>query len=333
MTASQQGGDRPAGSLVAAGGSVEGVQALVHDPAAPAALRRVELPDPVAAPGEALVAVAAAAFNFLDVAYADVQHGAGGVPGEDAAGVVVAPAADGSGPPAGTRVACMGMGGALATLRAVRTADLAVVPDAVELAAAAALPAAGVTALRAVRRFGSLLGRRVLVTGASGGVGRFAVQLAALAGAHVVAQAGSAARGAGLRELGAAELVTDLDGVAPVDGVVENVGGPLLAAAVALLAEGGVALSVGQASGQPTTIDFEAERQSGGRRSVEVFTVHTGHAGFGDDIGELVALVAAGRLDPQIGWRGPWERAGEAAEALRERRVPGKAVVDIGGDD
>jgi NADPH:quinone reductase len=306
---------------------VEPVQALVHDPGSPSALRRAEVPEPVPGPGEALVAVAAASFNFLDLAYADAMHGVGGVPGEDASGVVVAAAADGTGPAAGARVAGFAMGGALAQRRAVATADLAVVPDGVDLVAAAALPAAGVTALRAVRRLGALAGRRVLVTGASGGVGRFAVQLAALAGAHVVAQAG---RGAGLAELGAAEVTADLAGLEPVDGVVENVGGQLLAEAVALLAEDGVALSVGQASGRPTTIDFEAERRRGGRRAVEVFTVDTGHAGFGADIGELLGLVAAGRLDPQVGWRGPWERAAEAVEALRARSVAGKAVVEIG---
>jgi NADPH2:quinone reductase len=307
------------------------MQALVHDPDAPSALRRAELPDPVPAPGAAVLAVSAAALNFLDVAYADAIHGVGRVPGEDAAGVVVRAAADGTGPPEGTRVASFAMGGALATRRAVVTADLGVIPDGVDLVVAAALPAAGVTALRVVQRLGSLLGRRVLVTGASGGVGRYAVQLAARAGAQVVAQVGSAERGAGLAELGAAEVVTDLAGVAPVDGVVDNVGGPLLAAAVALLAEDGVALAVGQASGQPTTIDFEAERRRGGRRSVEVFTVGTGHAGFGADIETLLGLVAGGRLDPQIGWRGPWERAGEAADALRGRRVAGKAVVEIPG--
>ena len=306
------------------------MQALVHDPDAPSALRRAELPDPVPADGEALLAVSAAAFNFLDLAYADTVHGVGAVPGEDAAGIVVAAAADGSGPPVGTRVASFAMGGALATVRAVPTRDLGVVPDEVELAAAAALPAAGVTALRAVRRFGALLGRRVLVTGASGGVGRYAVQLAALAGAHVVAHVGSADRGAGLADLGAAEVVTDLDGVARVHGVVENVGGALLGAALGLVAEGGVALSVGQASGQPTTIDFEAERQRGGGRRVEVFTVGTGCTGFGADIEELLGLVAVGRLDPQVGWRGSWDRAAEAADALRGRRVAGKAVVEMG---
>ena len=91
-----------------------------------------------------------------------------------------------------------------------------------------------------------------------------------------------------------------------------------------------MALSIGQASGQPTTIDFEAERQRGGHRSIEVFTVGTGYPGFGADIERLLGLVAAGRLDPQVGWRGPWDRAGEAADALRGRRVAGKAVVEIG---
>ena len=202
-------------------------------------------------------------------------------------------------------------------------------PDAVSFPVGAALPGAGVTALRAVRRFGSLLGRRLLVTGAGGGVGRFAVQLGALAGAHVVAQAGSPERAAGLADLGAAEIVHELDGLEPVHAVVENVGGPTLAAALALLAEGGLALSIGQASGQPTTIDFEAERQRGGHRTVEVFTMGTGYTGFGPDIEALARLVAAGRIDPQIGWQGSWDRAGEAAAALHGRRVAGKAVLEV----
>jgi NADPH:quinone reductase len=92
--------------------------------------------------------------------------------------------------------------------------------------------------LRALRRLGPVLGRRVLITGASGGVGRFAVQLAARAGAHVVAAVGRPERGAGLAELGAAEVVSG--GLArvrdPVCGVIDNVGGQLLADAYALLA-------------------------------------------------------------------------------------------------
>ena len=115
------------------------MQALVHDPTAPSSLRRTTLPDPEPAPGEVLVAVSAAAFNFLDLAYADQVHGVGNVPGEDAAGVVLRAAADGSGPPAGSRVSSFAMGGALATLRTVSTSDVGVVPDGVGLVEAAAL--------------------------------------------------------------------------------------------------------------------------------------------------------------------------------------------------
>jgi NADPH2:quinone reductase len=288
-----------------------------------------DVPDPEPTPHEVLLDVRAASLNFLDVAYRDHYLPYGGVPGVDAAGVVIAPAVDGSGPPIGSRVVTFAMGGAWAERRAALVADTAVLPDGVELAEAAALPGAGVTALRALRRLGPLLGRRLLVTGASGGVGRFAVQLAALAGAHVVAAVGSAARGAGLTGIGACEVVTDLDDVGkPIAGVIENVGGPLLGQAFALLDEGGIAVSVGQASGRPTTIDFEAERRRGPRgRRVEAFVVGLG---MGPDLAVLLDLVARGLLDPQVGRWESWLRFADVAQDLRDRRIVGKAVLEIG---
>ena len=92
------------------------------------------------------------------------------------------------------------------------TTNLAELPDEVSFAQAATLPVAGVTALRALEICGFVLGKRVLVTGASGGVGRFAVQLASRAGARVTAVSRNAERARGLRELGAAEVVFDLSG-------------------------------------------------------------------------------------------------------------------------
>lgn len=195
-----------------------------------------------------------------------------------------------------------------------------------DLGDAAALPVAAGTALRAVRALGSVLGRRVLVTGASGGVGGFAVQLAARAGAHVVASVGGVARGEGLRERGAAEVVVGLDGAGPLHGVIDNVGGPLLAEAFALLGDGGIALSVGKASGRATEIDFEAERLRGGNRRLEPFTIGDG---LGPDLAYLVGLLAEGGLDPQVGWRGTWDRADEAIRALLGRQVRGKAVLEV----
>ena len=304
------------------------MRALVHDPGAPGGLRLADAPDPRPGPAEALVEVGATSLNFGELAFMAERRAPGEVPGWDAAGVVVRAAADGSGPPAGARVVTFSPSGAWARLRAVPTDELAEVPDGVDLGAASALPVAGVTALRALRRLGPVLGRRVLVTGASGGVGRFAVQLGARAGARVVAAVGSPARGEGLRELGAAEVVVGLEGVeGRVAGAIDNVGGPQLAQALALLEPGGLVLSVGQASLQPTTIDFEATRMRSGGARIEAFTVGTG---FGPDLAVLVELLAAGALDPQIGWRGPWERVAEAVAALLGRRVRGKAVLDVG---
>lgn len=302
------------------------MRAVVHDPSAPAGLALSEVPRPRPGPSQALIRVAAVSLNYADVAYLDDRYPPGAVPGFDAAGVVVAGPADGSGPPPGTPVVSFGWSGAWAELRAADAADMAVVPDDVELAAAAAVPVAGVTALRALRRLGPLLGRRVLITGASGGVGRFAVQLAARAGADVVAAVGRPERGEGLAALGAAEVVIGLGGVAgPIHGVVDNVGGATLAEVYALVEPTGVVLSVGMASGEPTTIDFEQARRRGGGR-IEAFAVGSG---FGADLDDLLGLVAAGRLDPQVGWRGPWDDVSEAADALLGRRVNGKAVLEV----
>jgi NADPH2:quinone reductase len=303
------------------------MRAFLYDPAAPAGLRRGEAPEPEPDPSQALIQVAATTLNFGEIAFLHKRVEVGGVPGWDAAGTVVAAAADGSGPPAGARVTSFGPAGAWAELRAVDTAELAVLPDGLDFGAAAALPVAGVTALRALRRLGSVVGRRVLITGASGGVGRFAVQLAARAGAYVVAVVGSLARAEGLDRLGATEVLVGLDDVAePVDAALDHVGGPLLADVHALLRAGGAVLSVGMASLEPTTIDFEQARQRADGTRVEVFTVG---GGFGTDLPYLLSLLDGGDLDPQIGWRGPWERASEAAEALIGRRVAGKAVLEV----
>lgn len=293
------------------------MRALVVDPAAPEAVRLSDVADPVARDG-VLVEVRHASLNRGDLN--DARSGRvppGSVLGSDVAGVVLW---GGSLAP-GTRV--VGLAPGAFAERAVVPADsLAEVPPIVDLAQAAALPVAGVAALRALRAAGSLLGRRVLVTGASGGVGRFAVRLAAMAGAHVIASVGSLARGRGL---GAHEVVVGLDEIrAPVDIVLDNVGGPQLVAAWQLLAAGGSVQCVGWSSGEPAV--FPPYSTIGPAKSLTSFL----NAGpVGADLADLVRLVASGELAVEIGWRGPLDRYAEAAEALRERRVSGKAVFDM----
>ncbi|MFI8188624.1 zinc-binding dehydrogenase [Streptomyces sp. NPDC085946] len=303
------------------------VRALVVDPSAPDAVRLAEVPDPVAGDSQVLVEVSHVSLNYGDLN--DARSGRvapGAVLGSDAAGVVVRAAADGTGPAAGTRVVAL-TAGAFAERVAVDVGALAEVPASLDPARAAALPVAGVTALRALRAAGLGPGKRVLVTGASGGVGRYAVQLAARAGAHVIASVGSAARGEGLAEAGADEVLTGLDGLTdPVDVVVDSVGGPQLVAAWNLLAPGGSVQSVGWTSGEPAV--FPPYATVGPAKSLTSFVIE-GHAGA--DLATLARLAADGELTVGIGWRGSWERVGEAAEALRGRRVSGKAVLEVSG--
>ena len=298
------------------------MRAVVVDPNVEGHLALAEAPEPEPGPGQVLVAVRHIALNYGDLNGARSRP-TGFIPGWDASGVVLRTAQSG-GPTEGTRVVTtMGTQGGWAERRAVDLDELAVVPDSIDLAEASTLPIAGVTALRALLRSGALLGRRVLVTGASGGVGRFAVQLAALGGAHVIASVGSEARGDGLHELGADEVVVGLEGVtAPLHVVLDNVGGPQLVAIWSLLGEGGVIQCIGRASQQ----DAAFPSLSGMKRTIEAFTKGP-HSG--EDIAYLLDLMRRGTLQVDIGWRGSWSRIGEAASALFGRQVAGKAVLDV----
>lgn len=301
--------------------------AIVYAPASPNGLQLGSVPEVEPAEDQVIIDVRATSLNFGEIAFMALRQQAGHVAGNDAAGVVLQAAAAGSGPPIGTRVAAFSPAGAWAERHVVETNQLAVLPDSVDSASAAALPTAATTALRAVEKLGPIIGRRVLVTGASGGVGRFAVQLAALAGAHVVAAVGRPERGSGLTDLGATEVVVGLDDIAPVHGVLDNVGGPLLTRAFGLLASDGLLLSIGGASLEASTVDLEAQRLRASGTRIEAFSAGTHPVG--DDLQRLLALLDAGRLDPQIGWRGDWTRFGDAVEALRGRLVAGKAVLDV----
>ena len=299
------------------------MRALVVDPTAPQAVRVAEVDEPVPGPRQVLLEVNHAALNRGDLN--DARSGRlppGAVLGSDAAGVVLR--GDDSGPAPGTRVVAMASG-AFAERIVADIGSLAVVPSTVDLAQAAALPVAGVAALRALRAAGPLIGRRVLITGAAGGVGRFAVQLASIGGAHVVAVVGSAARGEGLKELGADEVRVGLDGIdSPVDVVVENVGGPLLVAAWQLLAPGGSLQSVGWTSGEPAV--FPPYSTIGPAKSLISF-LNDGEVA--SELSTLVRLVQERELQVEIGWRGPLEKFADAAEALSDRRINGKAVLDV----
>ncbi|MER6911113.1 zinc-binding dehydrogenase [Streptomyces sp. NPDC000594] len=309
------------------------MRALIVDRSAPGQLRLAEAPDPVPAPHQALVRVTAISPNPAEFRYILPGAPDGAVIGWDAAGVIERAAADGSGPAVGTPVTTLGLSEGWAELRAVDTALIGTVPEGADLGAMSTLPVSAGTALRALRALGPILGRRVLITGASGAVGRFAVQLAARSGAYVIAAARKPQLADELRGLGADEVVTGPDGVtARVDGVLDQVGGPDLAAWFDTLGEGGTLVLTGAASGGATAFPPGGLLADPTRRdrSIVTFFEMSGD-GIDRDLTWLAAEVAAGRLRPHIASRGSWADAADTLDAVRESRLTGKAVLDLTG--
>lgn len=309
------------------------MRALIVDRSAPGQLRLAEAPEPVPAPNQALVRVRAISLNPAEFRYVLPQAPDGAVIGWDAAGVVERAAADGSGPAEGTSVITLGLSGAWGELQAVDTTLIGTVPEGADPGVMSTLPVSAGTALRALRRLGPLLGRRVMITGATGAVGRFAIQLAARGGAHVTAVSRDPARADELRALGADEIVADPAATAaPVDGVLDTVGGALLPAAYQALGEGGTLVMAGAASGAETTFGPGSLLADPARhnRSVTTFFLMDG-GGVAQDLTWLAAETASGALRPHIAWHGDWadSEAPATITAVSESQLPGKAVLTL----
>lgn len=304
--------------------------ALVAAPNREEKVEHREVPEPAPARTEAVVEVHAISMNRGEWNRLTMAQ-AGWRPGWDVAGFVIQAAEDGSGPRQGTRVVGLASGAGWSERVAVPAVQLAELPEEVSFSAAATLPVAGLTALRTLRIGGLLLGKRVLVTGAAGGVGRFAIQLASMAGAHVTAVVGRAQREEGLKQLGADAVRIGLDGADSVfDLILESAGGSSLAAALKFVAADGMVVSFGNSSREQTTFlvnDFYAK---GGSRVYGFFLFHDlARESAKADLAYLVSLVAARRLDPQIALDISWREAGAALAALSERRLRGKAILRV----
>ncbi|MGW6728664.1 zinc-binding dehydrogenase [Nocardia sp. NPDC055029] len=293
------------------------------DPERPVAF--TEAAEPVPRSDEALVRVEAFAPNRGETFLLENPH-PDLLPGKDVAGLVVQAAADGSGPRIGSRVVGHPPLGGWADYVAVPTDALAVLPDALDAVRAAALPLAGITAVRLLRAAGAVQGARILLTGASGGVGHYVTELAAGAGAEVTAVTATPERGSRLSALGAAHVVHDIaDAPGQFDLVLESTGGSAVAACLARLRPGGTLIWFGQAARIPATLnffDFFA-----GPENATIRHFHYAGGPYGGDLGTLVRLVAEGRLHPEIGLVADWSETARALVDLRERRVRGKAVL------
>ena len=280
-------------------------------------------------PNEVVVAVEAYSINRGETLLLEHPR-PGWRPGKDVAGTVVRAAPSGLGPPVGARVVAHPPERGWAELAAVAVSDLAVLPGSLTSVTAAALPLAGLTALRLMRQAGELRGRRLLITGASGGVGHYAVELAAAAGADVTAISATPERGARLRELGAARvLAAASEATGPFDVVMESIGGDSFLTALSMLGPEGLLLWFGQAGRVAPTIDFFSFFNGPVQASIKHFDYTRSDRTYGQDLDELVGLVESGRLHPEIGVVRPWTQSAQVIADLRGRRIRGNAVMVV----
>jgi NADPH2:quinone reductase len=180
---------------------------------------------------------------------------------------------------------------------------------------------AGLTALRTVRILGSVLGRRIVVTGASGGVGRLQVQLARISGAEVIASTRSGPVPSATR------TVTDLRDIPIVDGILESVGGSTLTDALAKLRPGAPLVWFGSTSGDTASLSIY---DFAGHEQVSIHTYLSYAADIGkdaEDLNTLLRLVGSGDLSPHISARLPLDQAATGVRQLRNGGVRGKIIL------
>lgn len=303
----------------------------------PEVLKLVELPDPVAKPGQLLVEVDAAGVNYADTHSVEDSYLSRStlplVPG----GEVVGRTAD------GRRVVALTATGGYAERTAAWATMAHDVPDEVSDGAALALVVQGLTAWNLLRTSARLSpGESVVVHAAAGGTGSLAVQLAKRFGAgRVIATASTPEKRALALELGAdvaveaegeglKERLEEANGGNKVDVVLEMTGGPVFDASLAALAPFGRLVAYGMASRTAPAPIEAASLMARSRAVVGFWLMHAVgrpelHA---EPMAELLELVARGELRTLVAEAYPMSQVARAHEDLRARRTTGKLVLD-----
>lgn len=304
----------------------------------PENIEYADQPDPVARAGEALVRVHASSVNPVDWKMARgefpfnlMRPKLPFVPGFDLAGEVVTASGDF---PVGRRVWARHpsmSAGASAELVAVPASALATMPEAMGYPEAAAIPLAGMTALQSLRDQARLPmsgaeGYRVLVVGASGGVGHFAVQIARAAGAHVTGLC-SGRNAALVTSLGAQEVVDYTTGAAPnaggdFDVILDCVGGAPVGRFLPWLTARGVYVSCAPRGG---TFAWQLFYTLTFRRRVRGVMLMPR----ADDLRWLGGLYERGGLRAHIDATFPLARLADAHRMSIAGRTRGKIVIDV----
>ncbi|GMG83881.1 NADPH:quinone oxidoreductase family protein [Paralimibaculum aggregatum] len=308
------------------------------------ALVAEEVAAPEPGPGEALVRVAAAGVNFADTLMVQGRYQERPeppfAPGLEVAGEVIALGAGAAGPAPGTRVAAVCGHGGFAEQVCVPASACVALPDAMEMAEAAALQVAYGTAHLALGRRARLQpGERLLVLGAAGGVGLTAVEIGRLMGAEVIAVARGAdrlarAEAAGARHLldsDTADIRAEVKALGGADVVFDPVGGELWVAALRACNPEARLLPIGFASGEVPQIPANILLV----KNLTVIGLYWGAyyrfapEVMGESLRQLIAWHGEGRIRPHISHRLPLAEANEALRLLRDREATGKVVLTV----
>ncbi|MCB1007444.1 MAG: zinc-binding dehydrogenase [Acidobacteria bacterium] len=306
-------------------------------------------PAPVAGAGEVVLEVRATALNRADLLQIrgryDPPAGESRVPGLEAAGVVASVGPGVAGWRVGERAMALLAGGGQAAAVAVPAGQLLPIPDALGFVEAAAVPEAAITSwVNLVEEGGLRAGERVLLTGATSGVGTFALQVARSLGAEVLACGRDLDRLRALEPLGASvTLLFDEDlparvraatGGGGADLALDLVGGAGLPKVLASLAPRGRCVLVGLVAGRRAELDLGLLLT---RRLRLVGSVLRSRSR--EEKAHLVAAFGAhglerladGRLAPVVAEVYPFERIADAYADLERGGRVGKLVVELPG--
>jgi NADPH2:quinone reductase len=312
------------------------VRAIVVDPSGNERLAIKSVPLAPAYRDEITVRVRAISLNRGEVNRAMRSAKAGWRPGWDFAGTVEETAPDGGGPAKGSRVVGILPSGAWAEMVRVPAESVAILPDGVTDAQAATLPVAGLTALHALRQGGLLLGRKVLIDGASGGVGHFACQLASASGAIVYGHVRNAKFQARVAEWCGDRMIVapNLSAAAmfgPFHLILDSVGGSALGAALGMLCPHGTCVTLGVSEAPTATFDSGAFFRPGGSRlyGLMLFPELRRVEPASEGLALLAGMIERGALRPQIEIEAPWTEIGAVARQLLDRSFMGKAVLHV----
>jgi len=302
------------------------MRALAVSPEAPGRIDIQDVPAPSARPDEVLVEVHAISLNRGEMR-ALRSAPAGVIPGWDFAGVLLEDISDEL--TAGSRVLGIVEHGAWAEMVAVHRDSIAAIPEEITFAEAAALPTAALTALRTLRLGAVGLGDHVLVTGASGGVGQFAVQLSAHAGAMVTALVSTGTNADALKAIGAKDVITDIEQARDrFDVIIESVGGQVLGRALSMLDSRGRLVAFGNSSDEPSSFNVR-DVYNGALVKILGFELFFDPLPFGRDLATLLDLMVKGKLTPHVAQVLPWDDMAIALDRLGNRAVGGKLILTL----